>query len=66
MQRRNFATNVGMEFKTPEEFFLQQAAQPFSRDFEPRDYLSTLSTTSTDAGKLQKFCHISTSGSHLN
>ena len=53
MQRRDFATNVGVEFKTPEEFFLHQGAQPFVRDFEPSDYLST--TTPTDVGKLQKF-----------
>lgn len=46
MHGRNFATNVGIEFKTPEEYFLNDAPQPFVRDFEPSDYLSTASIIS--------------------
>lgn len=48
MHSRNFATNVGIDFKTPEEYFLHEAPQPFVQDFEPSDYLSTTSTTSTN------------------
>lgn len=44
---RNFATNVGIEFQTPEEYFLHEVPQPFVRDFEPSVYLSTTSTTTT-------------------
>jgi bifunctional polynucleotide phosphatase/kinase len=36
---RNFSTNIGIEYKTPEEFFLDQLPQPYSRSFEPLDYL---------------------------
>ncbi|MCJ1469682.1 hypothetical protein MMC07_008318 [Pseudocyphellaria aurata] len=44
---RNFATNVGIEFQTPEEYFLHEAPGPFVRDFEPSVYLSTQSTLTT-------------------
>ncbi|KAF2656772.1 PNK3P-domain-containing protein [Lophiostoma macrostomum CBS 122681] len=32
---RDFAANVGIPFKTPEEFFLQEDARPFVREFDP-------------------------------
>jgi hypothetical protein len=38
-QDRNFAKNVGIKFQTPEEFFLDEAPRPFTRTFEPLDYL---------------------------
>ena len=46
---RDFAANVGIKFHTPEEYFLKEQVQPFTRDFEPRDYLSPtpLSTEAT-------------------
>ena len=39
---RDLATNVGIEFKTPEEFFLNEELQPYSRVFDPRDFLDQL------------------------
>lgn len=54
---RNFATNVGIDFKTPDEYFLEEAPHPFSREFEPSSYLSALSSIATNASKLQKSMH---------
>lgn len=48
----NLAANVGIEFKTPEEFFLHEAVQPFTRDFEPPNYLNPSLTASVDASPL--------------
>ncbi|KAL8808059.1 MAG: hypothetical protein Q9182_000337 [Xanthomendoza sp. 2 TL-2023] len=45
---RNFAANVGIGFKTPEEFFLHQPAYPFTRDFEPSTYLNVARSTLLD------------------
>jgi len=39
---RDMASNVGITFHTPEEFFLQQEAKPFARLFDPTSYLKTL------------------------
>lgn len=36
---RDLAANIGVEFRTPEEYFLDQAPEPFSREFEPKDHL---------------------------
>jgi bifunctional polynucleotide phosphatase/kinase len=33
--------NVGIPFKTPEEFFLNQAAQDVQEPFNPSSYLKT-------------------------
>ncbi|GIJ89811.1 hypothetical protein Asppvi_008757 [Aspergillus pseudoviridinutans] len=38
---RGFAMNVGIPFKTPEEFFLNQAAQDVQEPFNPSSYLKT-------------------------
>ncbi|MCJ1374282.1 hypothetical protein MMC20_005514 [Loxospora ochrophaea] len=42
---RDFASNVGIQFKTPEEFFLHEPAQQFYRAFEPMSYLPAARTT---------------------
>ncbi|OAT06353.1 polynucleotide kinase [Blastomyces gilchristii SLH14081] len=36
---RDFAANVGIPFKTPEEFFLNEAPKPISRAFDPKAYI---------------------------
>ncbi|MCJ1249949.1 hypothetical protein MMC30_007175 [Trapelia coarctata] len=36
---RDFASNVGIGFKTPEEYFLDETPEPFSRSFDPKLYL---------------------------
>ena len=36
----DFAANIGITFKTPEEFFLNEPPLPFTRDFDPSTYLN--------------------------
>jgi len=36
---RNFSANIGISFHTPEEYFLNEPIEPFTRDFEPGDHL---------------------------
>ncbi|KAL8996408.1 MAG: hypothetical protein Q9169_004056 [Polycauliona sp. 2 TL-2023] len=49
---RNLAANVGIEFKTPEEYFLHEAVLPFTRDFEPSRYLNPSAMTLLEASPL--------------
>ena len=51
---RDLAMNVGIDFKTPEEFFLNEEPLAFARTFDPKAYLNAVSCTSTDTSKL---CH---------
>ena len=39
---RDLAANVGIGFKTPEEFFLNEKPRPYSRVFDPREFLDQL------------------------
>ena len=45
---RNFAANVGIQFKTPEEFFRDEPPAPVEVDvFDPKNYMG-MDTPSTD------------------
>lgn len=50
--RRDFASNVGIAFHTPEEYFLHEQPVPFTRSFEPYTILNGSSSTSTHASTL--------------
>lgn len=45
---RDFAANVGISFHTPEEYFLGEAAKPFTRPFSPSAYLEGALDSQTD------------------
>lgn len=49
---RNFAENVGIAYKTPEEFFLGQDTRQFSRDFDVADYPFEESSSESPSGVL--------------
>jgi len=50
---RDLATNVGILFKTPEEFFLNEDPEPFTREFDPSSYLTTVNAQPLDSSKSQ-------------
>jgi bifunctional polynucleotide phosphatase/kinase len=45
---RDFAANARIGFRTPEEFFLNEGAKPFTRTFDPMTYLQTEVTSQTE------------------
>ncbi|ORY12270.1 polynucleotide kinase 3 phosphatase-domain-containing protein [Clohesyomyces aquaticus] len=63
---RDFAANVGLAFRTPEEHFLQEDPRPFAREFDPTNFLqegavkstsaSQTSFTKSDAAEIVLFC----------
>ncbi|RMZ90267.1 hypothetical protein DV736_g2499, partial [Chaetothyriales sp. CBS 134916] len=38
---RDLAANIGIDFKTPEEFFLDAQVEPYEHAFEPKQWLKT-------------------------
>lgn len=38
---RGLATNIGMPFKTPEEFFLGQITEPATMGFDPKSFVKS-------------------------
>jgi bifunctional polynucleotide phosphatase/kinase len=46
---RDFATNIGINFSTPEEFFLGEEVKSFTRVFDPASYLDAEVTSQTDS-----------------
>jgi hypothetical protein len=37
---RDLAANIGIQFKPPEEFFLNENPKPFTREFDPASYVA--------------------------
>lgn len=48
---RNFAGNVDIVFKTPEEYFLNHDSEPYIRQFDPSEYLKQNTADSPNASK---------------
>ena len=42
---------MGIAYQTPEEYFLNEAAHPYARDFDPSTYLDPASSAPTDTSK---------------
>ncbi|KAJ9619534.1 DNA kinase/phosphatase Pnk1 [Taxawa tesnikishii (nom. ined.)] len=49
---RDLAANVGINFQTPEEFFLGEEARPFARAFDPTAYLRTVLPAKTETSPI--------------
>ena len=45
---RDLAANIGIEFYTPEEYFLGHPPEPFAREFEPALYLEQIQATAIE------------------
>ena len=50
---RDLAANVGIQFRTPEEFFLNEDPESFSRAFDPKGYLDFELTSQTDSSPVE-------------
>lgn len=51
---RDFATNVGITFQTPEEFFLNLEAEPYTRLFDPKQFLEASVPAQTNGTVFKK------------
>ncbi|KAH6639531.1 polynucleotide kinase 3 phosphatase-domain-containing protein [Boeremia exigua] len=49
---RDFASNIGLPFQTPEEYFLHEPSQPFVRGFEPATFVNPPAESSTSANPI--------------
>ncbi|GAB7348240.1 hypothetical protein MBLNU459_g6233t1 [Dothideomycetes sp. NU459] len=47
---RDMASNAGIKFYTPEEFFLGEQPRPFARTFDPAAYLNTVLSAENSTG----------------
>lgn len=70
MPYRDFASNVGITYRTPEEFFLdEEGPQAFARGFEPVTYLNESSSKAANPCRLPSrlaVLHLLTSQQHLH
>jgi hypothetical protein len=48
---RDFAANAGIQFHTPEEYFLHEDRRTFVREFDPTVFLHEKAMSSTTASK---------------
>lgn len=49
---RDLASNVGIKYQSPEEFFLQEEPKPFTRTFDPTKYFESEIDSHTEATPL--------------
>ena len=45
---RDLAANIGIKFLTPEEFFLNEATEPYDHVFEPVRYIQSATESTLD------------------
>ncbi|PBP19500.1 polynucleotide kinase 3 phosphatase [Diplocarpon rosae] len=55
---RNFSHNVGLKFFTPEEYFLGEAPRPFTRTFDPAEYLEKSGAEVSERYEKKNACDI--------
>ena len=52
---RDFASNVGIAYKSPEEYFLDEEPRPFARTFDPFPFIDNDLTGSVSSSKTPLF-----------
>lgn len=58
----DMASNVGIKFQTPEEFFLGEEPRPFARTFDPISYLATVVPAQTETSTLTRSLEVISTG----
>ncbi len=48
---RDMASNIGIAFKTPEEYFLKEEPKAFLRNFDPNQYVAPSDANDAPQGK---------------